>query len=90
MPRLCRGLGLTRQAIAAVEAGKYAPTLECACRIADVFGKPLGGKCSSGSEEDYGPLSDRSCHCGRNWTVFSNHATAVTAPITFRALPTRP
>ena len=35
-------VGLTRQTIAAVEAGKYSPTLECAFRIADVFGKPLG------------------------------------------------
>jgi putative transcriptional regulator len=34
-------VGLTRQTIAAVEAGKYSPTLETAFRIADVFGKPL-------------------------------------------------
>jgi putative transcriptional regulator len=32
---------LTRQTIAAVEAGKYSPTLETAFRIAEVFGKPL-------------------------------------------------
>ncbi len=34
-------VGLTRQTIAAVEAGKYSPSLECAFRIAEVFGKPL-------------------------------------------------
>jgi putative transcriptional regulator len=34
-------VGLTRQTIAAVEAGKYSPSLECAFRIADVFGKRL-------------------------------------------------
>ena len=30
-------IGLTRQTIAAIEAGKYSPTLEAAFRIADVF-----------------------------------------------------
>lgn len=34
-------VGLTRQTIAAVEAGKYSPSLETAFRIAEVFGKPL-------------------------------------------------
>ncbi len=34
-------VGVTRQTIAAIEAGKYSPSLECAFRIADVFGKPL-------------------------------------------------
>ena len=34
-------IGVTRQTIAAIEAGKYAPTLESAFRLADVFGKPL-------------------------------------------------
>jgi len=34
-------VGLTCQTIAAVEAGKYSPTLETAFRIAEVFGKPL-------------------------------------------------
>ncbi|MBS0213494.1 MAG: helix-turn-helix transcriptional regulator [Proteobacteria bacterium] len=34
-------VGVTRQTIAAIEACKYSPTLECAFRIADVFGKPL-------------------------------------------------
>lgn len=34
-------VGLTRQTVAAVEAGKYSPSLETAFRIAAVFGKPL-------------------------------------------------
>lgn len=34
-------IGMTRQTVAAIEAGKYSPTLEAAFRIADVFGKPL-------------------------------------------------
>ncbi len=35
-------IGLTRQTIAAIEAGKYAPSLEAAFRIADVFKVSLG------------------------------------------------
>ncbi|MBS0380996.1 MAG: helix-turn-helix transcriptional regulator [Proteobacteria bacterium] len=38
---LGRRVGVTRQTIAALEAGKYSPSLECAFRIAEVFGKPL-------------------------------------------------
>jgi putative transcriptional regulator len=34
-------IGVTRQTIAAVESGKYSPTLEAAFRIADVFKVPL-------------------------------------------------
>lgn len=34
-------IGFTRQTIAAIEAGKYSPTLETAFRIAEVFGKRL-------------------------------------------------
>lgn len=34
-------IGVTRQTIAAIEAGKYSPSLEAAFRIADVFGKSL-------------------------------------------------
>ena len=34
-------VGVTRQTVAAIEAGKYSPTLECAFRIAEAFGKPL-------------------------------------------------
>lgn len=34
-------IGVTRQTIAAIEAGRYSPTLEAAMRMAEVFGKPL-------------------------------------------------
>lgn len=34
-------IGLTRQTIAAIEAGKYSPSLEAAFRIADVFNVTL-------------------------------------------------
>ncbi|RIJ31515.1 helix-turn-helix transcriptional regulator [Henriciella algicola] len=34
-------IGVTRQTIAAIEKGKYAPTLEAAFKIADVFGVGL-------------------------------------------------
>lgn len=30
-------IGVTRQTVAAIEAGKYSPSLEAAFRIADVF-----------------------------------------------------
>lgn len=34
-------IGVTRQTVAAIEQGKYSPTLETAFRIADVFEVPL-------------------------------------------------
>lgn len=34
-------VGVTRQTIAAIEQGKYSPTLETAFRIALIFKKPL-------------------------------------------------
>ena len=34
-------VGATRQTIAAIEQGKYSPSLEVAFRIARTFGKPL-------------------------------------------------
>jgi putative transcriptional regulator len=34
-------IGVTRQTVNAIEAGKYSPSLEVAFRIARVFGKPL-------------------------------------------------
>jgi putative transcriptional regulator len=34
-------IGVTRQTIAAIEAGKYSPSLEAAFRIAQVFHLPL-------------------------------------------------
>lgn len=38
---LGRRIGVTRQTIAAIEAGKYSPSLESAFRIAQVFDVPL-------------------------------------------------
>jgi putative transcriptional regulator len=34
-------VGVTRQTIAAIEQGKYSPSLEVAFRIARAFGRPL-------------------------------------------------
>lgn len=34
-------IGVTRQTVAAIEQGKYAPSLETAMRIAEVFGLPV-------------------------------------------------
>ena len=39
--QLADEVGLTRQTIAAIEAGKYSPTLEVAFQIAHVFRQPL-------------------------------------------------
>jgi len=38
---LARQSGVTRQTIVAIEKAKYAPSLELAFQIANVFGKPL-------------------------------------------------
>ncbi len=38
---LAARIGMTRQTVAAVEAGKYSPSLEAAFRIAAVFGVGL-------------------------------------------------
>ena len=39
--QLAEAVGVTRQTVAAIEKARYAPTLELAFLIADVFGKPL-------------------------------------------------
>ncbi len=39
---LAERIGMTRQTIAAIEAGKYSPSLDAAFRIAQVFGVGLG------------------------------------------------
>ena len=39
---LAERIGMTRQTVAAIEAGKYSPSLEAAFRIAQVFDVPLG------------------------------------------------
>jgi putative transcriptional regulator len=38
---LAEKIGMTRQTVAAIEAGKYSPSLEAAFRIAHVFGATL-------------------------------------------------
>lgn len=38
---LAQRIGMTRQTVAAVEQGKYSPSLEAAFRIAQVFSVPL-------------------------------------------------
>jgi len=38
---LAEKIGMTRQTVAAIEAGKYSPSLEAAFRIAAVFGVSL-------------------------------------------------
>jgi putative transcriptional regulator len=38
---LAEKIGMTRQTVAAIEAGKYSPSLEAAFRIANVFGAAL-------------------------------------------------
>jgi putative transcriptional regulator len=38
---LAEKIGMTRQTVAAIEAGKYSPSLEAAFRIAQVFGANL-------------------------------------------------
>ena len=38
---LAERIGMTRQTIAAIEQGKYSPSLEAAFRIAKVFDAPL-------------------------------------------------
>lgn len=38
---LAERIGMTRQTVAAIEAGKYSPSLEAAFRIAQVFGVSL-------------------------------------------------
>ena len=39
--QLAGRIGVTRQTVNAIEAGKYSPSLEVAFRIAHTFGKPL-------------------------------------------------
>ena len=38
---LAERIGMTRQTVAAIEQGKYSPSLEAAFRIANVFAAPL-------------------------------------------------
>lgn len=38
---LAQKIGMTRQTVAAIEQGRYSPSLEAAFRIAQAFGVPL-------------------------------------------------
>lgn len=38
---LAKRIGMSRQTVVAIEAGKYSPTLEAAFEIALVFNKPI-------------------------------------------------
>jgi putative transcriptional regulator len=38
---LAKAVGITRQTVIALEAGRYAPSLELAMRLAGVFGKTV-------------------------------------------------
>ena len=40
--QLAEKAGISRQTVIAIEAGRYSPTLELACRIAYAFAVPLG------------------------------------------------
>jgi putative transcriptional regulator len=50
--QLAEKTGVTRQTIAAIEQGKYSPSLELAFRIARVFDTPLEDVFSYDSKED--------------------------------------
>ncbi len=39
--QLAEKIGMTRQTVAAIEQGKYAPSLEAAFRIAETFGETV-------------------------------------------------
>lgn len=49
---LAERIGMTRQTVAAIEKGKYAPSLEAAFRIAAAFGVPFGEVFQYRQEED--------------------------------------
>ncbi|WP_440221974.1 helix-turn-helix transcriptional regulator [Dokdonella sp. MW10] len=51
---LAERVGITRQTVIALEAGKYAPSLELAFRIARAFGKEIGEVFHWNDEADAG------------------------------------
>lgn len=51
---LAEAIGVTRQTVAAIEKGRYSPSLEVAFRIAAVFGEPLDAVFSYAPEFDEG------------------------------------
>ena len=48
---LAEAVGVTRQTVAAIEKGRYSPSLEVAFRIAEVFAVPLDAAFSYHPEE---------------------------------------
>ena len=50
---LAEAIGVTRQTLAAIEKGKYSPSLEVAFRIAAVFEVPLDAVFSYQPEDEY-------------------------------------
>lgn len=51
---LAEAIGVTRQTVAAIEKGRYSPSLEVAFRIAAVFSEPLDAVFSYMPEYDKG------------------------------------
>jgi putative transcriptional regulator len=51
---LAEAIGVTRQTVAAIEKGRYSPSLEVAFRIAAVFGEPLDAVFSYVPESEEG------------------------------------
>ena len=50
---LAEAIGVTRQTVAAIEKGRYSPSLEVAFRIAAVFDVPLDAVFSYQPEDDW-------------------------------------
>lgn len=53
-------IGVTRQTVAAIESGRYSPSLEAAFRIADAFGRPVTDVFAWGDPGDPLPWSSES------------------------------
>ena len=56
---LGRRIGVTRQTVAAIESGRYSPSLEAAFRIADVFDRRVEEIFLWSPPPDAGPDGDR-------------------------------
>jgi putative transcriptional regulator len=50
--QLAEKIGMTRQTVAAIEQGKYTPSLEAAFRIAEAFGETLEAVFQRGSQPE--------------------------------------
>lgn len=51
--QLAQSVGVSRQAIVAIEGMKYSPSLELAFKIAGVFGKPIGEVFQYGTNDSF-------------------------------------